>query len=63
VAYDQGADTRRGFGALDAERHREISSKGGRMSRGGGFAANPELARKAGRKGGQASSRRTPDGS
>ncbi|MCA3255135.1 MAG: stress-induced protein [Alphaproteobacteria bacterium] len=43
---------------MDADRHREISSKGGRMSRGGGFAANPELAREAGRKGGQASGRR-----
>lgn len=47
----------RGFGAMDPERHREISRKGGQMSRGGGFAANPELAREAGRKGGQASGR------
>lgn len=31
------------------------------MSRGGGFAANPELAREAGRKGGQASGRRHGD--
>lgn len=28
---------------------------GGKKSRGGGFAANPELAREAGRKGGKAS--------
>ena len=28
---------------------------GGKVSRGGGFAANPELARIAGKKGGQAS--------
>jgi hypothetical protein len=33
----------------------EIGRAGGRKSRGGGFAANPELARVAGRKGGQAS--------
>ncbi len=60
MAYDDQGESRRGFGAMDAERHREISSKGGRMSRGGGFAANPELAREAGRKGGQASGRRPP---
>lgn len=29
-----------------------IGALGGKISRGGGFAANPELAREAGRKGG-----------
>lgn len=32
-----------------------IGAMGGKVSSGGGFAANPELAREAGRKGGQAS--------
>lgn len=32
-----------------------IGALGGRKSRGGGFAANPELAREAGRKGGKKS--------
>lgn len=32
-----------------------IGSMGGKISRGGGFAANPELARIAGAKGGRAS--------
>lgn len=32
-----------------------IGAIGGRKSTGGGFAKNPELAREAGRKGGQAS--------
>ena len=36
---------------------RKIGAKGGRTSRGGGFAANPELARIAGRKGGLKSRR------
>ncbi len=31
-----------------------IGALGGKKSTGGGFAANPELAREAGRKGGQA---------
>lgn len=33
----------------------KIGAAGGKKSRGGGFAANPELAREAGRKGGKAS--------
>lgn len=33
----------------------KIGTAGGKKSRGGGFAANPELAREAGRKGGKAS--------
>ena len=35
-----------------------IGRKGGQISRGGGFAANPELARAAGRRGGMQSRRR-----
>lgn len=34
-----------------------IGALGGRKSRGGGFAQNPDLAREAGRKGGMASRR------
>ena len=37
--------------------YREIGRIGGRISRGGGFAANPELARIAGKKGGTISRR------
>ncbi len=35
--------------------YERIGAMGGKVSRGGGFAANPELARIAGKKGGQAS--------
>jgi len=55
----------RGFASMDPDRHREVSRRGGQVSRGGGFAANPALAREAGRKGGLAGSRmneRSPDG-
>jgi len=38
--------------------YQTIGRMGGRKSRGGGFAKNPELAREAGRKGGQRSRRR-----
>lgn len=38
--------------------YRVIGSIGGRKSRNGGFAANPELAKIAGKKGGQKSSRK-----
>lgn len=38
--------------------YERIGAIGGRKSRGGGFAKNPELAREAGRKGGMASRRR-----
>ena len=37
--------------------YREIGAKGGRNGHTGGFAANPELARIAGKKGGQISRR------
>jgi len=32
--------------------YKNIGREGGKISKGGGFAANPELAREAGRKGG-----------
>lgn len=35
-----------------------IGKRGGQISRGGGFAKNPDLAREAGRRGGMASRRR-----
>lgn len=35
--------------------YERIGAMGGKISRGGGFAANPELARTAGAKGGKAS--------
>lgn len=35
--------------------YQKIGAMGGKKSRGGGFAANPELAREAGRKGGKKS--------
>jgi general stress protein YciG len=37
--------------------YENIGRKGGAISRGGGFARNPELAREAGRKGGKARNR------
>jgi general stress protein YciG len=37
----------------------QIGSKGGKISRGGGFATNRELAVEAGRKGGKVSHRRS----
>lgn len=38
--------------------YEQIGRKGGAISRGGGFAKNPDLARVAGRKGGMASRRK-----
>ena len=40
-----------------ADEARAAGRKGGQISRGGGFAANPALAREAGRKGGMAGTR------
>jgi general stress protein YciG len=37
--------------------YEQIGRKGGKISRGGGFAMNPQLAVEAGRKGGKASRR------
>lgn len=48
----------RGFAAMDEEKQRAIASKGGSAS-GGNFKNDPERAREAGRKGGQAPSRST----
>jgi uncharacterized protein len=53
MANDDRTPTR-GFASMDPDRHREVSRRGGQISRGGGFAANPNLAREAGRKGGLA---------
>lgn len=39
----------------DPDFYRKIGTKGGLISRNGGFAADPELAREAGRKGGRVS--------
>ncbi|MFC3712662.1 general stress protein [Sphingoaurantiacus capsulatus] len=58
MANDDDRISARGFGSMDPDRHREVSRRGGQISRGGGFAANPELAREAGRKGGLAGSHR-----
>lgn len=44
-----------------ADFYAKIGSKGGKNGRTGGFAANPELAKIAGRKGGLVSRRRKAD--
>jgi general stress protein YciG len=53
----QGAKSERGFAAMDPDRQREIASEGGKAAHQSGNAHefNSEEARKAGRKGGQAS--------
>ncbi len=55
---DQTVRKRRGFAAMDAEKQREIASKGGRAAHEKGTAHEftPEEAREAGRKGGERSS-------
>lgn len=40
--------------------YKKIGREGGRLSRNGGFAANPDRAREAGRKGGRISKRGQP---
>ena len=54
---NQGGSSERGFGAMDKEQQREISSKGGKASheQGTGHEWDSEEAREAGRKGGEAS--------
>lgn len=47
---------KRGLAAMDIHKRREIASMGGKKSR-GGFAVNRELARIAGKKGGEKSRR------
>lgn len=43
-----------------ADFYAKIGAKGGKLGRTGGFAANPELARIAGAKGGRISRRKKP---
>jgi general stress protein YciG len=53
---NMGNESKRGFASMDADRQREIASKGGRSqgreNNPGNFANDPERARSAGRKGG-----------
>jgi general stress protein YciG len=53
----RGGTSNRGFASMDAERQREIASKGGRSvpAEKRSFSQDRELASEAGRKGGQAS--------
>lgn len=53
MATKTTGSSKRGFAAMDVNKQREIASKGGKMS-GGNFKNNPDRAREAGRKGGQA---------
>ncbi len=53
MATKSTGSSKRGFAAMDADKQREIASKGGKKS-GGNFKNNPDRAREAGRKGGQA---------
>jgi hypothetical protein len=46
--------------ANDPDFYRKIGSKGGKLGHTGGFYANPELAKSAGRLGGTRSRRRKP---
>jgi uncharacterized protein len=51
----QQGGSNRGFAAMDEERQREIASEGGKSvpDEKRSFSKDPELAREAGRKGGQ----------
>jgi general stress protein YciG len=53
---EQGGTSNRGFASMDAEKQREIASKGGKAAHEKGTAHEftPEEAREAGRKGGEA---------
>ncbi len=55
----KGGKRLRGFAAMDAQKQREIASKGGKIAheRGNAHEFTPEEAREAGRKGGVAVSR------
>jgi general stress protein YciG len=60
VTKREKTDTsQRGFASMDAEKQRQIASKGGKIAheRGHAHEFTPEEAREAGRKGGQAVSR------
>lgn len=50
--HEGGIKTRDKLLARDPDHYRKIGSIGGRNGHSGGFAANPELAREAGHKGG-----------
>ena len=56
---DATSTSRKGFASMDAERQRELASKGGKASHvsGKGHQWTSEQAREAGRKGGQTSRR------
>lgn len=56
---EKGTKKPRGFAAMDAEKQRQIASKGGKIAheRGHAHEFTPEEAREAGRKGGMAVSR------
>lgn len=56
---EKGTKRLRGFAAMDAEKQRQIASKGGKVAhqRGNAHEFTPEEAREAGRKGGVAVSR------
>ncbi|HZO88879.1 MAG TPA: KGG domain-containing protein [Chthonomonadaceae bacterium] len=55
MADNTSGKSERGFAAMDAEKQREIASKGGRAAHAKGKAHEftPEEARQAGRKGGE----------
>lgn len=56
---EKGTKRLRGFAAMDAEKQRQIASKGGKVAheRGNAHEFTPEEAREAGRKGGVAVSK------
>jgi len=45
-------NSKRGFGSMDDEKQREISSKGGKASHGGHASSNSNQSRSAGSRGG-----------
>lgn len=49
---DNSNTSKRGFASMDADKQREIASKGGKAS-GGNFKNDTDRAREAGKKGGQ----------
>jgi hypothetical protein len=53
--HKSGEPVKRGFGAMDKEQQRQISKKGGESvpPEERSFSKNPQLAREAGRKGGE----------
>lgn len=57
MAEERRSTSNRGFASMDAERQRQIASKGGQSVPGEkrSFSQNRQLAAEAGRKGGQAS--------